>query len=261
MRVSLLACSAAQLLMAAYLSWSPVEAQAAPPAAAPVAPPTLPPATKLEAFKPAAGSVLTIGYSELGNVSGVSVDIREMRDASGNTVRGLVVEVTESQYRRERSFVDADEIPELLRGVDALLEVKANPTRFKNFEVRYTTRGEVQLTAFNNAQGDIRYAVEAGRTLKAQRFLDAEGLRKLRGMVQTASRNPAPAQGSVNAAEPSTGLGDQVPPGMKWVADSKARRYYAIGCPAAAKIAAADRLYYGEESALQAAGFKRAEGC
>jgi hypothetical protein len=154
----------------------------------------LPPATKLEGFKPAAGAVVTLGYSELGSVSGVAVDVREMRESSGDTVRGLLVNVTESQYRNERSFVDADEIPELLRGLDALLEVKANPTKFKNFEVRYTTRGELELTAFNNAQGSIRYAVKAGRTLKAQRFLDADDMRKLRGMVQAASGGTVPTQ-------------------------------------------------------------------
>jgi len=48
--------------------------------------------------------------------------------------------------------VDADEVGELLKGFDALLEVKANPTQFKNFEVRYTTRGELQLTAFSSRQ-------------------------------------------------------------------------------------------------------------
>ena len=103
-----------------------------------------------------------------------------MRDAKGSGVRGLLVEVTESQYRKERSFVDADEIPELLKGFDALLEVKANPTPFKSFEVRYTTRGELQLTAFSSANGSILFAVQAGRTLKAQRVgLGAADMQKL----------------------------------------------------------------------------------
>lgn len=145
------------------------------------------PATKMEAFKPSAGSVLTFGYDELGSVGGVTVDVREMHDAKGGSVRGLVVEVYESQYRKERSFVDADEIPELLKGLDALLEVKANPTQFKSFEVRYTTRGELQLTAFNSSRGAIGYAVQAGRTLKAQTIgLNAEAMQKLRGLFDTA---------------------------------------------------------------------------
>ncbi|MDP9112443.1 MAG: hypothetical protein M3O20_02040, partial [Acidobacteriota bacterium] len=95
------------------------------------------PATKMEAFKPTAGSVLTLGYDELGRVSGISVDVREMRDSKGANARGLLVEITESQFRKERSFVDADEIPELIKGFDALLDVKDNPTQFKQFEVRY----------------------------------------------------------------------------------------------------------------------------
>ena len=67
--------------------------------------------------------------TNLGSVAGVSVDVREARDGKGSAVRGLLVEVTESQYRKERSFIDSDEISELLKGFDALLEVKANPTQ------------------------------------------------------------------------------------------------------------------------------------
>jgi hypothetical protein len=155
--------------------------------------PSPPPATKIEAFKPAAGSVVTFGYDELGGVGGISVDVREFRDAAKTAVRGLVVEVTESQYREERSFVDADEIPELLRGIDALLDVKTNPTPFQNFEVRYTTKGELRLTAFN-AGNEIKYAVEAGRTLKANRRIDADDMRKLRTIFAAAQTKLASLQ-------------------------------------------------------------------
>jgi hypothetical protein len=107
--------------------------------------PAPPPATKLEGFKPAAGSVLTI--------------------------------------------VDADEMPELLKGFDALLGVKSNPTQFNNFEVRYTTRGELQLTAFNTRRGNVSYAVQAGRTLHAQRIgLSADDMQKLRDLFVAASQ-------------------------------------------------------------------------
>lgn len=155
-------------------------------------PPNPPPATKLEGFKLAAGSVLTIGYDDLGRVGGISVDVREMRDSKGTSVRGLLVDVTEGEYRQERSFVDADEIAELLKGFDALLDVKANPTQFKSFEVRYTTRGELQLTAFNNDRGAVLYAVQAGRTLKAQRVgLSATDMQKLRSLSDAASQKLA----------------------------------------------------------------------
>lgn len=42
-----------------------------------------PPATKIGGFKPAAGSLVTLGYDDLGSVGGVSVSVREMRDSRG----------------------------------------------------------------------------------------------------------------------------------------------------------------------------------
>jgi hypothetical protein len=144
------------------------------------------PATKLEAFRPSAGSVVTFGYNNLGNVGGVAVDAREFKDTRGTAIRGVVVEVSQSEYREERAFIDTDELPELLKGIDALLAVKANPTTYQNFEVQYTTKGELQITAFNESSGHIGYTVRAGRITTAQAFLDDEGIKKLRAMFETA---------------------------------------------------------------------------
>jgi hypothetical protein len=131
--------------------------------------------------------VLTIGYDEVGTLGGfISIDVREMRDSKGGSVRGVVAEVTESQYRKERSFVDSDELPDLLKGFDALLGIDANPTQFKSFEVRYTTRGGFQLAAFNTDRG-ILYSVQAGRTTPARHIgLSATDVRKIRGAFDVA---------------------------------------------------------------------------
>jgi len=179
-------------LLLAVMAIACVHAQNRTPVGQQASPITPPPATKLEGFKPAAGSVVTMCYDDLGSVGGISVDVREMRDTKGAAVRGLVVDITESEYRQERSFVDADEVGELLKGFDALLEVKANPTQFKNFEVRYTTRGELQLTAFSSSNGSILYAVQTGRTLKAQKLgLSAATMQKLRALFFAASQKIA----------------------------------------------------------------------
>jgi hypothetical protein len=154
--------------------------------ALPVAVPA-PPATKLEAFKPAAGSVVTFGYNELGKLHGISVDAREMKDSKGGTVRGVVVEVTQGEYRQERAFIDADELPELIHGIDVLLAIRNNPTSYQSFEVRYTTKGELQVTAFNNGP-QISYAVQAGRGVHAQVFVDEDTVRRLQSMFQTAQQ-------------------------------------------------------------------------
>jgi len=173
----------AMLCGAASTAWG----QAPTPASAP---PTLSPATKLEAFKPSAGSVVTLGFTQLGSVSGVAVQTRELRDSKGSLVRGVLVEVTQSQYREGQSFVDGDELPDLLKGIDALLEVKVNPTKLQEFEVRYLTKGELQITAFSS-RGQVRYAIEAGRGLKAQAFVDESSIRKLRAMIDTAKQQIA----------------------------------------------------------------------
>lgn len=182
--------------LCAMFACSSAHAQAVRAAAAPPSqPPT--PATKLEAFKPAAGSVVTVGFNELGDVGGVSVDAREIRDTKGALVRGMVVEVDESQYRSENAFIDTDELPELLSGLDALLAVKTNPTHFEQFEVRYQTKGALQITAFNSkSQGGVKYAVRTGRITTAQVFLNEESLRKLRTIFQNASVLLGPAAGN-----------------------------------------------------------------
>jgi hypothetical protein len=162
-------------------------AQSPSPNKAGKATPSAPPATKLEAFSPEAGSVVTFGYDNLGQVLGVSVDVRQLRDSRGATVSGLLVEVTESEYRKEQSFVDADEIPELLKGFDALLRATANPTEFSNFEVQYKTRGGLQLTAFNTHKNKILYAVKAGRISTAQYIgLADTDMQKLRSLFESA---------------------------------------------------------------------------
>jgi len=65
--------------------------------------------------------------------------------------------------------------------------VKANPTRYENFEVRYTTKGELQITAFNSGP-KISFAIRAGRVTTAQAFTDEEGIRRLRAMFETANQ-------------------------------------------------------------------------
>lgn len=190
-----------QLLLTAVLvvAVASVALAQTPPVAQQVAQPPapLPPATKLEGFKPAAGSVVTLGYDEIGRIapgfttSGfVVVEVRELRSGA-EAVQGMTVTVTESQYREEMAFVDEEEMADLVRGVDALLELKANPTQFTNFEVRYTTKGDLMLVAFNNSKGDVQFAIQAGRVLKAKRFLSAADLQKIRAMFQAATERLA----------------------------------------------------------------------
>jgi hypothetical protein len=76
--------------------------------------------------------------------------------------------------------------------------------------------------------------------------------------AQDAPRSATPS--GTTAAAPQWRV-DDVPPGTNWVADAKTKTYYRVGCPATTRIAAPDRLFYGNESSLQSAGFTKAQDC
>lgn len=151
--------------------------------------------TRLESFKPSAGSLVTLAYDDLGDINfgRVRADVREMRDSKGGVVRGVLVRVSDSQFHQEEAFVDPDEIPELLRGIDAIMRTRTNPTTFKSFELRYSTRGELEVSAYNT-DAYVQYAIHAGRVTKATALnLNSEDLAKFRAMLVTANERLAAA--------------------------------------------------------------------
>jgi hypothetical protein len=191
-RAGLVVASAVWCVSVAAPAAAQTTSRASPPAQAPVmiGPPP-PPATLMEAFNPAAGSVVTLGFDDLGDVKGIDVNVRELRDARGGHVRGLVVAIGDGAGVQQ-SFVDADEIRELLTGFDALLAINANPTPFSEFEVSYATKGELTLTASSTSHHGIVYSVNVGRLLKTRRDgLSAFEMHQLRTLFESASQKLA----------------------------------------------------------------------
>jgi hypothetical protein len=185
-RLLLLLCVGLTVLPAA-----PAAAQPSPQPPMVIAPP-LPPATMMEAFQYPINTLFTVGYEDLGEVAGISVEVREMRDARGGRVRGVVVEMTGAQSAREQSLIDADEIADLIKGFDALLEIRANPTQFKSFEIRYATRGELVLLASSSRNRGVVYSVEVGRLAKLQkRGLTGGEMHQLQVLFEAASQKLA----------------------------------------------------------------------
>src|SRR5262245_36421412 len=68
--------------------------------------PPLPPATLLEGFHAPVGAVVTVGHETLGEVKGISVEIRELRDSTGGRVRGAMVEVNQDKGQSQSSYID-----------------------------------------------------------------------------------------------------------------------------------------------------------
>lgn len=167
-------------------------AQNAPPSQPIVIGPPLPPATTLEAFRVEPGSILSVAYEELGEVEGVFVEAREMRDPQGGRARGVVVTITPPGPQAEPAFVDAEELSALLKGFDSLLAITVNPSgEFKNFDMRYSTKGELVLTASSTRQRGVVYGVETGRLMKTRRPLNGGEFHQLRTLVEAAQQKLA----------------------------------------------------------------------
>ena len=151
-------------------------------------------ATRLEGFQPAADSRVTLGHEDLGTVARnrVSVDVRDLRDSRGNSAGGLTMFLLDNQNtapassaRNERAFIDVDELQGLLRGIDLLLKYMTNPTTYKGFEARYSTKSGLTFIAYVNSTSAIEYAIQAGRPLPAVvRNIDAVEMLKLRGLIE-----------------------------------------------------------------------------
>ena len=135
------------------------------------------PKTKLEAFQQQTGSVLIKGYSEDGHIVSTApstsiVQVRAMEFVSASTkkkAKGIIVEITEMSSRMnvtgsDRAFIDYDEVSDLLSGIDYISKATAAVTKHKQFEVKYTTKGDFSATTFNDEKGNIKAAIDVGRT-------------------------------------------------------------------------------------------------
>jgi len=193
MRVPILACVIAGLLAAPASAQSAYQTSTAafiePPPPTIVSPP-LAPATAMEAFRAATGAIVTMGYEYLGDIRGVFVDVREMRDSQGHRVRGLVVQLAR-QNATEVAFVDADEIAGAIKGIDALLTVAANPTEFRSFDMRFATKGDLVVTASSGIRGNIVYGVEVGRITKARTTMGSGDIQQLRNFFDAGAQKLA----------------------------------------------------------------------
>ena len=158
----------------------------------PTAPPQEP-KTKLESFQRQTGTVVIKGYSEIGTIAAlgsVSVDCMEFTDATtGRRQLGVVIDVKESgRFKHsDRSFVDYDEVEALLKGIDYISKVKADATRFGNFEAIYKTKGDFNVITFSSS-GKVEAAVKSGYIRPATAYLSLQQLGELRGLISQAKQ-------------------------------------------------------------------------
>ena len=161
--------------------------------------------TKLEQFSSKSGIVIVRGYTDVGSVSGLyggkaSVLANELTEPhTHETSRGIVIDITQDENNSHQSFIDYDEIPPLLQGIDYVLSADSTSTRLKNFEASYRTIGDFVVTTFNSSVGRPRTLVslKSGDIAGAHIFCELDQLRQFRGLV-------ARAKETVDAASATT---------------------------------------------------------
>lgn len=128
------------------------------------------PKTKLEAFEAQSGAVIIRGFSKIGELRGVyggAVTVESKEFMNANTAQrefGITLEVKEtSRLERENtSYVDYDEIPSLLKGIDYIAKVDKSVTKLDNFQADYKTKGDLRISTFSSGSGEVMVAVKSG---------------------------------------------------------------------------------------------------
>ncbi len=77
----------------------------------------------------------------------------------------------------------------------------------------------------------------------------------------TAAESAPPAINPPKVAAPGENAPGRMPTGTRWVASVSQRLYYPTTCPAISDLSESDRLYFVNEEAPKAAGFKRSIVC
>jgi len=150
------------------------------------------PRTRLEALEQKYGTVLYKGFTRIITVeiSGVRIDALELRNAnSSERVKGVVVQLRGSSTdRREqsRALIDYQELTPL---VNALAEVEAvdeTITKLANFEAKYRTNGDLEITVFRQTRNLTAVTLTTGVCEQVTATLTLDELQKFRAMIAEA---------------------------------------------------------------------------
>jgi hypothetical protein len=85
--------------------------------------------------------------------------------------------------RENTSFVDAEEIDSLVKGIEYIAKINRNVTSFQTFEVEYRTKGDLRIIVFDNEKGEISASIESGRVGPARALIDLLELEAFRKLI------------------------------------------------------------------------------
>jgi hypothetical protein len=161
---------------------------AAQPVVEAVAPPT-----KLETLLALDGVVVIRGSSRVGAVRGepgflVTVANKEFTNAStGDRAHGITVEVKKVDRRDpdRTSYVDFEEVPSLLTGLEYMAKLDKSATSLDRFEADYRTKGGLLVTVYTT-NDVMKAAVTSGLGGTATVDLEFGEFQQFRQLLQSA---------------------------------------------------------------------------
>jgi hypothetical protein len=153
---------------------------------------TLDPRTRLEALQLKIGAVIVRGSQRVGTVRGqgrVEVAALEVIDTGSNVrARGLSLSIEEAGERGREAvvFVDYEELPGLMEGLESMSRLDRGETQFSNVEVSYRTRGDLLVSVYSTRGGIVRCVVSGEPLTPAAVTFPAEEVGNLRALIATA---------------------------------------------------------------------------
>jgi hypothetical protein len=151
-----------------------------------------PPLTKLEDFNYRLQTVIVRGSTHVMTLTARSgfarVDAIELRDeGNADVARGVVItlrDTTRENSEDARSYIDYEEIDRVIAAWDRVAKTDDTITKLNNFESRYRTKGDFEISVFRQVPGGaVAATVSAGLCERVRLALSIDELVKLRHMV------------------------------------------------------------------------------
>ena len=101
---------------------------------------------------------------------------------SETETKGLLISPSEGTGGMRNAYVDYDEIPGLLSGIDYLASVDLATLKLANFAASYQTRGNLNVTVYSDVESKKAF-ISTGRLSSDTQHLDLQELAHFRELI------------------------------------------------------------------------------
>jgi hypothetical protein len=121
------------------------------------------PRTKMEALEARPGAVIVRSFAEIGRITyykgdALIVEARELANLlTGEKQAGIAVILGEPDQPAagKVALIDEDEVPALLKAIDAMGGLNHSTTTFEDFHATYRTKGDFTISILGSPEGAV----------------------------------------------------------------------------------------------------------